>query len=171
MSPNRAAPAVMVPAVLILVGWASAAVADGPTCTADQVVFRTPGGPVSVSVEIADDEAERARGLMYRRDLPEDNGMLFIYDSPRAVSFWMRNTFIPLDLVFLDQQGTIRHIHRHAVPLDETPIPGAVADDPDPQRQMILEIGGGEADRLGLAVGQPMAHPRLRQDQAALPCG
>lgn len=134
-------------------------------------MFQTSAGPVSVSVEIADDEAERARGLMYRRDLPQGNGMLFIYDNPRAVSFWMRNTYIPLDLVFLDQGGIIRHIHRNAVPLDETPIPGAAAGDPDPQRQMILEVATGEVDRLGLAVGQPMAHPRLHQDLAALPCG
>ena len=83
----------------------------------------------------------------------------------------MRNTYIPLDLIFLDQAGVIRHIHPRAVPLDETPIPGAAPGDPDPDRQMILEIGGGEAERLGLAVGQPMAHPRLHQDLAALPCG
>lgn len=166
MSPNKTTLA-----GLALACWGSAVAAADPLCQMDAVMFQTPAGPVSVSVEIADDEAERARGLMYRRDLPQGNGMLFIYDNPRAVSFWMRNTYIPLDLVFLDQGGIIRHIHRNAVPLDETPIPGAAAGDPDPQRQMILEVATGEVDRLGLAVGQPMAHPRLHQDLAALPCG
>lgn len=164
MSPNKAALA-----ALLCVG--GTAWADPVVCSPDSAVFQTGGGAVTVGVEIADDEAERARGLMYRRDLADGRGMLFIYDHPRAVSFWMRNTFIPLDLVFLDQAGVVRHIHRNAVPLDETPIPGAAAGDPNPRRRMILEIGGGEADRLGLAVGQPMAHPRLQQDLAALPCG
>lgn len=164
----------MLPSKAALAGFlclGGAAWADPVACSMDMVRFRTAGHPVTVRVEIADDEAERARGLMYRRELADGTGMLFIYDTPRAVSFWMRNTYLPLDLVFLDKTGTIRHIHRGAVPLDETPIPGAAAGDPDPRRQMILEIGAGEADRLGLAVGQPMAHPRLRQDLARLPCG
>ena len=165
MSPNKAALA----ALFLWLG-ASAALAGPVACSPDSVTFQTGGDPVVVGVEVADDEAERARGLMFRRKLERGTGMLFIYDSPRAVSFWMRNTYIPLDLVFLDQTGTIRHIHRNAVPLDETPIPGAAPGDPRPERQMILEIGGGEADRLGLAPGQPMAHPRLHQDLAKLPC-
>lgn len=165
MSPNRAAFA-------LLAGLAAGpSWADPVACEADRVLFQTPSGPAVVSVEIADDEAERAQGLMFRRSLPENGGMLFIYDRPRQVSFWMRNTLIPLDLVFLDDTGTVRHIHRGARPLDETPIPGAAAGDPRPERLMIVEVASGEADRLGLAVGQPMAHPRLDQDRAALPCG
>ncbi|WP_207102177.1 DUF192 domain-containing protein [Paracoccus shandongensis] len=166
MSPNKAALAALV--LWLGAGGASAAPV---ACSPGSVTFQTRGDPVVVRVEVSDDEAERARGLMFRRKLDPGTGMLFIYDNPRPVSFWMRNTYIPLDLVFLDQTGTIRHIHRNAVPLDETPIPGAAPGDPRPERRMILEIGGGEADRLGLAVGQPMAHPRLPQDLAALPCG
>ncbi|WP_374301266.1 DUF192 domain-containing protein [Paracoccus sp. (in: a-proteobacteria)] len=165
MWPNKAA---LAGAFLCL---CTAAHADKVSCTPGTVIFQAGDDRVTVAVEVADDEAERAQGLMFRRELAPNTGMLFIYDSPRAVSFWMRNTYIPLDLIFLDQAGVIRHIHRNAVPLDETPIPGAAAGDPQPQRRMILEIGGGEADRLGLAVGQPMAHPRLGQDLAALPCG
>ena len=166
MSPNRAAVAF----VVLSAAFAAPCAAD-ILCSPDQAIFQTDGGPVAFQVELADDEAERAQGLMYRRTLARGSGMLFIYDTPRAVSFWMRNTYIPLDLVFLDQAGVIRHIHPNAVPLDETPIPGAAPGDPDPDRQMILEIGGGEAARMGLAVGQPMAHPRLHQDLAELPCG
>lgn len=166
MSPNRAAfAAFLISAVL------AAPCAARIACAPDQAVFQTENGPVAFQIELADDESERARGLMFRKALAPGTGMLFIYDAPRKVSFWMRNTYIPLDLVFLDQTGVIRHIHRNAVPLDETPIPGAAPGDPDPDRQMILEIGGGEAERLGLSVGQSMAHPRLRQDLAALPCG
>ena len=166
MSPNRAAVAFLV----LSAAFAAPCAAD-ILCSPDQAIFQTDGGPVAFQVELADDEAERAQGLMYRRTLVQGSGMLFIYDTPRAVSFWMRNTYIPLDLVFLDQAGVIRHIHPNAVPLDETPIPGAAPGDPDPDRQMILEIGGGEAERMGLAVGQSMAHPLLRQDLAELPCG
>ena len=168
MSPNRAAGAAL--ALALLLAWAGPSAAD-IACAPDRAIFQTDDGPVAFQVELADDEGERARGLMFRRELDRGTGMLFIYDNPRAVSFWMRNTYIPLDLVFLDQAGVIRHIHRNARPLDETPIPGAAPGDPDPHRRMILEIGGGEANRLGLAVGQPMAHPRLHQDLAALPCG
>lgn len=157
----------------VLLAWLAAGPAAAGTvaCGPDRVVFQTPAGPATVTVEIADDEAERAKGLMFRRDMPQGRGMLFIYDQPRPASFWMRNTFIPLDIVFLDATGTVRRIYRGARPLDETPIPGAAVGDPRPDRLMILEVAAGEADRLGLAVGQPMAHPRVPQARAALPCG
>ncbi|MCF3972261.1 DUF192 domain-containing protein [Paracoccus salsus] len=130
----------------------------------------TATGIVPFTVEVADDADERARGLMFRRDLAAGQGMLFIYDTPRKVSFWMRNTLIPLDLIFMDSRGVIRHIHPMATPLDETPIPGAADGDSQPERLMVLEIAGGEAARLGLAPGQAMAYPRLDRGQAAWPC-
>lgn len=139
-------------------------------CTVEQAQFLTDQGLLGIAIEIADDPAERERGLMYRKELPAGQGMLFIYDTPRPVSFWMRNTLIPLDLVFMDVTGTIRHIHPNARPLDETPLPGAAVGDPDPNRLMVLEIGGGEAARLGLKPGQPMAHPRLDPRLAIWPC-
>lgn len=144
--------------------------AQTPVCAGDVVHFNTAQGVASFHVEIADDDAERAQGLMYRRELAADAGMLFIYDSPRRTSFWMRNTYIPLDLVFMDAAGVIRHIHRNARPMDETSIPGAAIGDPQPERLMILEIAAGQADAHGLKVGQPMAYPRLNPDRAAWPC-
>lgn len=107
---------------------------------------------------------------MFRRDLPSGEGMLFVYDSPREVAFWMRNTLIPLDMIFMDQTGVIQHIHPEARPLDETPIPGALPGDPNPNRQFILEIAGGEASRLGLEVGQAMASLEIDQARAEWPC-
>ncbi|MDO5646516.1 DUF192 domain-containing protein [Paracoccus sp. (in: a-proteobacteria)] len=152
----------------LLLAFSGAAAAD-PVCRDDRVQFSGQGG-TSFSVELADTPETRARGLMYRRELPADQGMLFIYDRPQPASFWMRNTLIPLDLIFLDDRGVIRHIHANARPLDETPIPGAAPGDADPNRLMVLEIGGGLAAEHGLAPGQAMAHPRLNQTRAALPC-
>ncbi|MFV0411425.1 MAG: DUF192 domain-containing protein [Paracoccus sp. (in: a-proteobacteria)] len=139
-----------------------------PSCHPDQAVF--PDAGVTVQVEIADDPAERAQGLMNRDRLAPGTGMLFIYDSPREVAFWMKDTLIPLDMVFMDASGTIRHIHPSARPLDETAIPGAKIGDPAPERLMILEIGGGESARLGLKEGMAMAYPRLDPALAAAAC-
>lgn len=140
------------------------------SCAPDKVSFLTASGPVGFDVEIADDESERAVGLMNRPELRQGTGMLFVYEEPQAVAFWMRNTLIPLDMVFMDEKGTVRHIHENAVPHDETPIPGAKAGDPEPERLMILEIGGGEAARLGVAEGQSMKFFGLDQKIAASPC-
>lgn len=157
-----------------LVAWLAfylpAAAEPSFACKDDRVAILTDRGIVDFTVEIADSPAERAQGLMFRKTLAPGSGMLFVYDRPRQVAFWMRNTFIPLDLIFMDATGTIRHIHPNAQPLDESPIPGATADDPNPERKLILEIGGGEAVRLGLATGQPMASLQLDQTNAAWPC-
>ena len=167
MSPSRSLnTAIFLGFALLSAGGAGAAT----TCAMDRAVFFGKDGAVSFDVEIADDDAERAQGLMFRKKLPAHHGMLFIYDTPREVAFWMRNTLIPLDLIFLDEHGVVRHIHQNARPLDETPIPGAVAQDPDPERLMVLEISGGDAERLGIQPGQSMAHPRLDQTKAARPC-
>lgn len=175
MSPSKAIRGL---ALAILLGLAPAQVApafaqaEAVSCQGDLAIFPLESGEaLRFRVEIADTEAARARGLMFRRDLPRGTGMLFIYESPRRVSFWMRNTLIPLDLIFMDAAGVIRHIHHNAIPLDETPIPGAAVGDPDPARLMVLEIAGGEARALGLRVGQAMAHPRLDQEIAKAPCG
>lgn len=139
-------------------------------CAPGHVVFVTPDGPLTLMVEIADDPAERAQGLMGRTALAPGQGMLFVYDRAQPVAFWMKNTLIPLDMLFMDDTGRIRHIHANARPLDETPIPGAAPGDPDPARRFILELAGGTAARLGLTPGIAMAHPAIAPDKAALPC-
>lgn len=139
-------------------------------CREDLALIRTDTGLVSIEVEIADDPAERAQGLMWRKDLPERHGMLFIYESPQRVEFWMQNTLIPLDMLFIDATGVIRRIHPQAIPHDQTGIPGADSGDPDPGRLMVLEIAGGDAAKLGIAEGDTLAHPRLPQPGAAFPC-
>lgn len=153
---------------LVLVAESPALAAD---CQIDRAQFQGRGLSVTVAVEIADDPAERARGLMGRRELPPGQGMLFIYEHPQPVSFWMRNTLIPLDMIFIDARGEVRHVHPMARPLDETPIPGAAAGDPAPERLMVLEVAGGDAARLGIAPGMVLSHPLLPQAAALAPCG
>ncbi|MBA4489501.1 DUF192 domain-containing protein [Paracoccus sp. S1E-3] len=142
--------------------------ATQPACQEDVALF--PDAGRAIQVEIADDPEERAQGLMNRTSLAENSGMLFIFDAPREAAFWMKNTLIPLDMLFMDAKGVIRHIQASATPLDLTPVPGAAPGDPAPERLMVLEIAGGEAARQGLEVGMAMAHPRLDQTQAAAPC-
>ncbi|MFK7875216.1 MAG: DUF192 domain-containing protein [Paracoccaceae bacterium] len=122
------------------------------TCREDQVHVRGDWGQARFSVEVADDEAERAQGLMHRESLASSAGMLFLYDRPQNLSFWMRNTLIELDLIFIDSHGVITHVHDRAQPLDETPIPGGLG-------RAVLEINGGLARRMGISVGSQIKHP------------
>ncbi|MGB0921112.1 MAG: DUF192 domain-containing protein [Alphaproteobacteria bacterium] len=110
------------------------------------------GQTVSLSVEIADTPDKQAYGLMYVRSLKDECGMVFPYNPPKPVGFWMRNTFIPLDLVFFDADGVLMHIHRDAVPFDETPMHSGGAT------SLVLEIPAGAARRHGFQPGD-----RLRQ--------
>jgi uncharacterized membrane protein (UPF0127 family) len=144
--------------LLLLPGVAAAA------CREDQVDLRGPGGVARFTVELADTVAERAQGLMHRESMPSAAGMLFIYERPQTASFWMKNTLIPLDMIFADPTGLVTHVHANAVPGDETPIPGG------PNVQAVLEINGGLAARLGIVPGAELRHPALDQAQAVWPC-
>lgn len=104
----------------------------------------------SFDVEIARDENERGRGLMYRKSLGANSGMLFLFPAPVIPSFWMKNTLIPLDMVFIDEKGLILDIHNRAIPHNLTPIT------PSGPVKAVLEINGGQAERLGLRVGDPI---------------
>lgn len=110
------------------------------------------------SIEIADTPAATSRGLMFRRELAPDAGMLFDFVNERPVSFWMRNTLIPLDMVFIRANGEIVRVHENAIPHDETPIPSG-----EPVR-FVLEIPGGRAAELGIGAGDTLVHPRVSAD-------
>ena len=153
--------ALLVLAVWVALVWAAGAWAD---CRPDRVDLRGPWGQARFTVEIADTPETKARGLMFREDLPRGAGMLFLYDRPQRVAFWMRNTFIPLDMIFLDDTGTVTRVHHEAVPLDETPIDGG------PGVLAVLEINGGLARRFGIDPGTELRHPGLPQSDAAWPC-
>ena len=126
--------------------------------------LRWNGGAARFAIELADDPGERARGLMFREALPRGQGMLFVYPRPQPASFWMKNTLIPLDMLFFDARGRLVSLHENAVPGDETPIPGGDAV------LMVLEINGGLARRLGIAPGAELQTPLLDPAQAAWPC-
>ena len=114
---------------------------------APQVVIRTARGPVAVSVEIAATDAARERGLMYRTALADGHGMLFVFPTAAEHAFWMKNTLIPLDLIFIAEDRHIVGIHAEAPPLSTAPI-GVGA----PSRY-VLEVPGGFAARRGIAPG------------------
>jgi uncharacterized membrane protein (UPF0127 family) len=151
---------VILHALLGLLASASLAFAD---CSAQTVDLRTESGQVRFSVEVADTPSARSQGLMHRESLPRSAGMLFVYERPRPVAFWMRNTLIPLDIIFMDRSGTVQRVHANAVPLDETSIEGG--DD----IQFVLEINGGLSERLGITEGAELRHPAIGPD-AAWPC-
>ena len=127
-------------------------------CSEDIVSIRGEFGSARFTVDVADDAAERAQGLMFVEQMDTMQGMLFVYARPQPVSFWMRNTLIPLDMVFVGPDGVIDHIHSMAQPLDETPIFGGE------DIKYVLEINGGLADRLGLEPGNALQHPSISGD-------
>ncbi|MFT3690102.1 DUF192 domain-containing protein [Paenirhodobacter sp.] len=145
----------------------SSAAWSGPVqCRPNTAVLSRSDGAVAATfrVELADDEGERSQGLMRRESMPRSAGMLFIYPSERPVAFWMRDTLIPLDMLFIDGTGRVVAVHPRARPLDETPIPSGVPV------QFVLEINGGLAERLGLTPGVVLSHPAIAADRAARPC-
>lgn len=103
-------------------------------------------------VELAKTPAQQARGLMFRADLAPDAGMLFVYGAERHISMWMKNTLVPLDMVFLSSTGEILRIERWMTPLSERPIHSGAPS------AAVLELRGGTADRLGLRPGDRAVH-------------
>lgn len=117
----------------------------------------TDGGERSFSVEIADEPAERSAGLMYRQSMPDDHGMLFVMDGTGTVGFWMQNTPMPLDLLFIAEDGTVRRVMR-GEPMSEALItPG------EPVR-FVLELKAGTAERLGIDPGDRISHPAITRN-------
>lgn len=118
-----------------------------PSARLDTVEILTSRGRVRFTVELAITRAEQERGLMFRKSLAPDRGMLFPYKPPQRAAFWMKNTLIPLDIIYIAPDGRVLSIARNAVPHDETPIPsgGLVGG--------VLEIPGGRAAQLGVLPG------------------
>ncbi len=136
--------------------------AAAQSCNEDRLTLRGDFGTASFRVAVADTPGERSMGLMNVAEMDRFTGMLFVYESPGRVAFWMRNTLIPLDMIFADATGVVRKVHANAIPHDETAIPG-----PD-GTQYVLEINGGLAETLGIAPGAQMQHPAITD--AAWPC-
>jgi uncharacterized protein len=119
----------------------------------DSLEIVTSTGRHAFQIEIANNDATRERGLMDRRYMAADHGMLFEFDREAPVAFWMKNTYIPLDMIFIAPSGAVTHIVANAEPLSERVIPSGgpcVA---------VLELNGGAAASIGLKVGDKVHHP------------
>jgi uncharacterized protein len=130
---------------------APAAVAGGK----GTLVFKTETGEHSFDIEVMTTDGERAKGLMFRRALPEKSGMLFVYDRPQAASMWMKNTFIPLDMVFIAEGGAVHRIEANTEPFS-TAIISSEGD-----IIAVLELNAGAAARIGLKRGDRAIYPGL----------
>lgn len=129
-----------------------AAAQPQPTLPQSDLVIVTEKGPQRFKVELADNDASRARGMMFRTSMAPEAGMLFDFKQEQMASFWMRNTLIPLDMLFIKADGTILNIHQRAIPRDETGINSA-----GPVRA-VLELNGGTVSRLGIKPGDKVQH-------------
>jgi len=133
-------------------------------CLDGRATFKMGASRAAFDIEVVDTFKGRAKGLMLRASLPKFSGMLFLYSREQSVSFWMRNTLIPLDMIFMDATGTVVSVHANAIPHDETAIFGGN------NILAVLEINGGLAAKLHIQPGAVMQHPRLNQKTAAWPC-
>lgn len=122
---------------------------------AEDLTLHTATGDYRFGVDVVDTPASRAQGLMFVTELADDAGMLFDFKEEREVSFWMRNTFIPLDMIFVGADGVVKTIHVNARPQDPTSIPSEVPV------QFVLEIPGGRSTEIGLKPGDTMEHARV----------
>ncbi|HEY1430502.1 MAG TPA: DUF192 domain-containing protein [Stellaceae bacterium] len=151
MIPRRALLPILVP---LLTGLSRFSVgADLQQFPTSELTIISASGPHRFKVELAETPAQMMQGLMFRTSLAPDAGMLFDYKEPTAATMWMRNTLIPLDMLFVDAQGRIVNIHQRAVPESLDLIAGAA-----PVRA-VIELNGGTALRLGIEPGDRVVHP------------
>ncbi len=125
------------------------------SCPDDTLWLRGDFGRARFSVDVADTREARAQGLMHVEYMPSSKGMLFVYEFPREVAFWMKNTLIPLDIIYADERGVVSSIQANAIPGDQTPLPG------EGLIQYVLEINGGLAAKLGISPGNEIQHPAI----------
>jgi len=121
-----------------------------------ELTIQTAAGPQKFAIELALTDAQMEQGLMYRRSMAPNAGMLFDFKQPTPVSMWMKNTVIPLDMLFLDTSGKVIDIHERAVPQSTDIIASAV-----PARY-VIELNGGTVDRLGIKIGDQVTSPTIK---------
>ena len=124
-----------------------------PHAGLEKLAIVTASGMHEFSVEVMRSPQQLERGLMFRRFLPQDQGMLFDFGTQRPVAMWMKNTFLPLDMIFIARSGKVVGIAENTEPLSEKIIPsGAPA-------YAVLEVNAGTASRIGLRAGDTVRHP------------
>ena len=138
--------------------------AEESACREMQVHLRWANGVSSFNVEVADDAESRARGLMHRESLAPFSAMLFVYPTPRRAQFWMKDTLIPLDVLFFDHRGVLQTVYENAQPLSLETFGGGEGI------QYVLEINAGMAEELDIPAGSELRHPSIDSPDAAWPC-
>jgi hypothetical protein len=116
------------------------------------LTIHSKNGTHEFTVAVAATQEQQERGLMFVKSLPPDRGMIFPYDPPQEIAFWMKNTLIPLDIIYIRANGTIARIV-NAQAMDITPLPSG-----EPVA-LVLEIGGGRAKQLGIKEGDTVSWP------------
>lgn len=131
-------------------------VAKAPVAPTEPLTIVTQGGPRPFAVEVMRDDAGRSRGLMFRRHMAPDHGMLFDFERNEPVTMWMKNTYLPLDMVFIQKDGTVLRVAADTEPLSTAIIPsnGPV--------QAVLELNAGTAARLGIKPGDRVEHAMFK---------
>lgn len=124
------------------------------------LVAETAAGERSFTIEVADDQSERSAGLMFREDMDDDHGMLFVFSETKPVGFWMKNTPMPLDLIFIGQDGKVRGI------LPGEPFSEALISPGEPVR-FVLELKRGAAKKAGIKDGDLVRHPVIARTAGA----
>ncbi len=145
--------------ILLFAVPAGAALAQLQTFPTAQLTIDTAGGPHKFSIEVATTPAQMEQGLMFRESLAADAGMLFDFKTPTVATMWMKNTLIPLDMLFVDAKGRIVNIHERAVPGSLDTIAAAA-----PVRA-VIELNGGTASRLGIRPGDRVRYPIFGDDK------
>ena len=133
-------------------------------CLEDRIYIKANSGVVVFSLELAKTLSEKQKGLMGREKLNERSGMLFLYDKPHQVAFWMKNTIIPLDIIFISSSGRISYIHHNAKPFSTKSISGGF------DVLAVLEINGGMSKLEGIRVGDTVKHPFFSHFDPIWPC-
>ena len=147
LTPMRAIIAFFVAFGLVSCAFAAEILGPQPTLPQAPLIIETAKGPARFTVEMATNWTQQERGLMFRKELAPNAGMLFDFGGESMQAFWMKNTLIPLDMLFIKANGTVARIAPNAKPLSEDSIPSY-----EPVRA-VLEIPGGRAAQLGLKAG------------------
>jgi uncharacterized membrane protein (UPF0127 family) len=143
-------PALVIVAVFAVLATAGCTATTETKVKGPAVVLNTAKGRTEIAVDIADTSEERARGLMNRKNLAQGAGMFFIFEEEEQRDFWMKNTLIPLDMIFFDKDYRVVGISRNAQPCKADPCPLYSSGKP---ARFVLEVNGGVADILGLKEG------------------
>lgn len=142
-------------AFLLFTTVAGAPVAQAQESELEPLVVETSQGRHTFMVELADTDETRSRGLMYRKSLPDGYGMIFDFGRMQETYFWMKNTYVSLDMIFIREDGTVARVAENTTPLSEKVIPSG-----EPVR-FVLEVEAGTAREIGIARGDRIEYPRI----------